>query len=144
MGTGPRIPVEASLRGGNMCAFSNIGKVIENVGGMVGVPVPIGNTPMRELSVVINGRRHNIAMKMEGENPFGSIKDRTAVFLLHDAEQRGLLRPDSTIIESTSGNLGIALESTQGLSLPRSYRSKNDCGKRPEASRIRRYHRDGK
>ncbi|MEW2399431.1 2,3-diaminopropionate biosynthesis protein SbnA [Streptomyces sp. NPDC046862] len=53
----------------------------------------------------------DLALKIEGLNPAGSIKIKTAVALLDDAEQRGLLAPGARIIESSSGNLGIALAS---------------------------------
>ena len=69
----------------------------------------LGNTPLEPISLWINGAKHKIHLKMEGENPTGSIKDRTAYGLLQDLEIRGLLRPGTTLVESTSGNLGVAL-----------------------------------
>jgi len=87
---------------------SNANAIVD-IGGMIRVALPIGNTPIRELSVLLDGRHYHIGLKMEGENPFGSVKDRTAAFLLRDVERRGLINTGSTIIESTSGNLGVAL-----------------------------------
>lgn len=69
----------------------------------------IGGTPMRPLSLLVAGRPRIAHLKLEGENPCGSIKDRTALALVTDLERRGRLRPDSVLIESTSGNLGVAL-----------------------------------
>jgi cysteine synthase A len=68
----------------------------------------IGNTPLERLAVRIGLREHAVLLKREEYNPFGSIKDRTAVGLLQAIEatepKKGL-----TIVESTSGNLGVAL-----------------------------------
>ena len=67
----------------------------------------IGNTPMVRLHFEPEGVR--IHAKCEFLNPSGSIKDRLAKGVILDAEQRGLLRPDSIILECSSGNTGIAL-----------------------------------
>jgi len=71
----------------------------------------IGNTPMLELSRF--SCRHNLQAnligKLERANPAGSVKDRLALSVINDAEARGLLTPDSVIIEATSGNTGIGL-----------------------------------
>lgn len=67
----------------------------------------IGNTPLLELRFEDHGL--TIWAKAEYLNPSGSIKDRLALTIIEDAERRGLLRPDSIILECTSGNTGIAL-----------------------------------
>jgi len=69
----------------------------------------IGNTPMLPISLVIAGKARIVHLKLEGENPTGSVKDRTGYALIQDMEERGLLKQGSTVIESTSGNLGVAL-----------------------------------
>jgi 2,3-diaminopropionate biosynthesis protein SbnA len=69
----------------------------------------IGNTPLAAFSLRVNDRASKLALKLEGENPTGSMKDRTAISLIQDFEERGYLNEASTIIESTSGNLGVAL-----------------------------------
>lgn len=69
----------------------------------------VGNTPMQEMRVVVDGVPRTIHLKLEGCNPAGSIKDRTAWGLVNDLEDRGRLRPGSVVLESTSGNLGVAL-----------------------------------
>ncbi|HLJ89360.1 MAG TPA: pyridoxal-phosphate dependent enzyme [Candidatus Angelobacter sp.] len=68
-----------------------------------------GNTPMSHVDLKINDEWRRIRLKREGSNPAGSVKDRTAASLLHDLEMQGLIGPDTTIVESTSGNLGVAL-----------------------------------
>jgi cysteine synthase len=68
----------------------------------------IGNTPLVKLERVIEPE-FEVWVKLEGQNPGGSIKDRTALAMVLDAEQRGLLKPGGTIIEPTSGNTGIGL-----------------------------------
>jgi cysteine synthase len=68
----------------------------------------IGNTPIIKLERVIEPE-YEVWVKLEGQNPGGSIKDRTALAMVLDAEQRGLLKPGGTIIEPTSGNTGIGL-----------------------------------
>ena len=69
----------------------------------------VGNTPLVRLSKVTEGLRPVILAKLEQLNPGGSVKDRIALAMLEDAEQRGLLRPGGTIVEPTSGNTGHGL-----------------------------------
>jgi 2,3-diaminopropionate biosynthesis protein SbnA len=68
-----------------------------------------GNTPMIRVYFRVRDRWKLIWLKLEGYNSAGSLKDRTAAALIGDLETRGLLSPSSTIVESTSGNLGVAL-----------------------------------
>ena len=68
----------------------------------------IGNTPHIRINRLFNSRVE-VWMKAERANPGGSIKDRIALSMLEDAERRGILKPDSVIIEPTSGNTGVGL-----------------------------------
>lgn len=68
----------------------------------------IGNTPLVELTHIDTGPCR-LFVKLESQNPSGSIKDRIAVSMIDDAEQRGLLRPGGRIVEATAGNTGLAL-----------------------------------
>lgn len=70
----------------------------------------IGNTPLVELENLIDKRPAvRVFCKLEGSNPGGSVKDRPAYCMIQAGEQSGLLTPDRTILEPTSGNTGIAL-----------------------------------
>lgn len=69
----------------------------------------IGHTPMVRINNIVKKPGVNIYAKLEGFNPTGSIKDRTALGMILDAERNGSLKPGMTIIEPTSGNTGIAL-----------------------------------
>lgn len=69
----------------------------------------IGRTPMVRLERVVEPDMGEVWVKIEGMNPGGSIKDRTALGMVVDAEQRGLLAPGGTIVEPTSGNTGVGL-----------------------------------
>lgn len=69
----------------------------------------IGNTPLYPLRVRIQGALRTIHLKLEMENPTHSMKDRTGYSLILHCEEKGLLHPGSTVVESTSGNLGVAL-----------------------------------
>ena len=69
----------------------------------------IGCTPTVRLERVVDETMAEVWVKLEGMNPGGSIKDRTALALIRDAEKRGLLKPGATIVEPTSGNTGIGL-----------------------------------
>ncbi|RLG01461.1 cysteine synthase A [Thermococci archaeon] len=69
----------------------------------------IGNTPMVKLRKVTREISSSIFVKLEYMNPSGSIKDRIALYMIEDAEKRGILHPNSTIVEASTGNTGIAL-----------------------------------
>ncbi|MFC4452959.1 cysteine synthase A [Deinococcus sonorensis] len=69
----------------------------------------IGHTPTVQLTQVVPPDSAEVWVKLEGQNPGGSIKDRTALGMVEDAEQRGLLKPGGLIVEPTSGNTGIGL-----------------------------------
>ncbi|MBS0971628.1 cysteine synthase CysM [Chimaeribacter arupi] len=69
----------------------------------------IGNTPLIKLQRLTHGLTSEVWVKLEGNNPAGSVKDRAALFMIQQAEKRGELRPGDTLIEATSGNTGIAL-----------------------------------
>ena len=69
----------------------------------------IGHTPTVRLERVVEDGQAEVWVKLEGMNPGGSIKDRTALAMVLDAEERGLLQPGGTIVEPTSGNTGIGL-----------------------------------
>jgi cysteine synthase B len=69
----------------------------------------IGNTPMVDVSRLSPNPDVRIIAKLEGQNPFGSVKDRIAKSMIEQAEKTGQLRPGQTILEPSSGNTGIAL-----------------------------------
>ena len=71
----------------------------------------IGHTPLLELTHISQRDQLScrILVKLEGQNPAGSVKDRVALSMIDDAEARGILKPGSVIIEPTSGNTGIGL-----------------------------------
>ena len=68
----------------------------------------VGRTPLVEVTG-FEGQQARIAVKVEAFNPGGSVKDRIALAMIEDAEQRGVLKPGATIIEPTSGNTGVGL-----------------------------------
>lgn len=69
----------------------------------------IGNTPLVRLQRLAGETTNTVLLKLEGNNPAGSVKDRPALSMIRHAEQRGELKPGDTLIEATSGNTGIAL-----------------------------------
>jgi cysteine synthase A len=73
------------------------------------IDTAIGRTPVVRLMRVVEPDMAEVWVKVEGMNPGGSIKDRTALGMITDAEARGLLPPGGTIVEPTSGNTGIGL-----------------------------------
>lgn len=79
----------------------------------------IGNTPLVKLQRLPCGD-NTVLLKLEGNNPAGSVKDRAAFSMIRGAEARGLIQPGDTLIEATSGNTGIALAMAAAV---RGYRS---------------------
>ena len=69
----------------------------------------VGNTPLVRLKRLAEGQNNTILVKLEGNNPAGSVKDRPALNMITAAEARGDIKPGDTLIEATSGNTGIAL-----------------------------------
>jgi len=69
----------------------------------------IGNTPLVRLQRLPGETSNTVLVKLEGNNPAGSVKDRPAISMIQHAEQRGRIKPGDTLIEATSGNTGIAL-----------------------------------
>jgi threonine dehydratase len=69
----------------------------------------VGNTPLVELQRMAEASGNVVLVKLEGNNPAGSVKDRPALSMVAQAEKRGTIKPGDTLIEATSGNTGIAL-----------------------------------
>jgi len=69
----------------------------------------VGNTPLVRLQRLPGNTTNTILVKLEGNNPAGSVKDRPALSMIQAAENRGEIKPGDTLIEATSGNTGIAL-----------------------------------
>ncbi len=80
-----------------------------------GVLGMIGNTPLVDVSNLSPNPNVRILAKMEMQNPFGSVKDRIAKYMIEAAEADGRLRPGQTILEPSSGNTGIALAAIAGI-----------------------------
>lgn len=69
----------------------------------------VGNTPLVQLQRLPGNTGNKLLVKLEGNNPAGSVKDRPALSMIRRAEERGEIKPGDTLIEATSGNTGIAL-----------------------------------
>ncbi len=69
----------------------------------------VGQTPLVKLQRLAEGSQSTVLVKLEGNNPAGSVKDRPAINMINQAEARSTIKPGDTIIEATSGNTGIAL-----------------------------------
>ena len=69
----------------------------------------IGNTPLVRLQRLVGETSNTILVKLEGNNPAGSVKDRPALSMIQQAESQGIIKSGDTLIEATSGNTGIAL-----------------------------------
>lgn len=81
----------------------------------------VGNTPLYSPSNIIKkeGLKANLLLKLELFNPMGSVKDRAALYMIKDAEEKGLLKKGSVIIEPTSGNTGIGIAA---VAVPKGYK----------------------
>jgi len=66
----------------------------------------VGNTPLVRLQRMAGNTTNTLLVKLEGNNPAGSVKDRPALTMIRRAEERGEIRPGDTLIEATSGNTG--------------------------------------
>ncbi|KAF9315601.1 hypothetical protein BG003_002865 [Podila horticola] len=80
--------------------------VSKPVDGFIGA---LGNTPLIRLNRLSKETGSNIYAKAEFMNPGGSVKDRAALFVVKDAEEKGLIKPGGTVVEGTAGNTGIGL-----------------------------------
>ena len=69
----------------------------------------IGNTPLVRLGNIVQDEGVNVFAKLELYNPSGSVKDRTGLYMINDAEKKGLLKKGSTIVEATAGNTGLGI-----------------------------------
>jgi cysteine synthase B len=92
------------------------GKIAQNFASVARMPKnysliesQIGNTPLVRLARLPGQTSNTILVKLEGNNPAGSVKDRPAYNMIVQAEARGDIKPGDTLIEATSGNTGIAL-----------------------------------
>lgn len=84
-------------------------KVKEQLAAIPTLAESIGNTPLIDVSALIDKPGVRILAKLEGSNPGGSIKDRPALYMIEKAEESGELTHDKIILEPTSGNTGIAI-----------------------------------
>lgn len=73
------------------------------------IETTIGNTPLVRLQRIVPQGASTLLVKLEGNNPAGSVKDRPALYMIKCAEERGDIKPGDCLIEATSGNTGIAL-----------------------------------
>jgi 2,3-diaminopropionate biosynthesis protein SbnA len=96
-----------------------------------------GKTPIQQIRLLIGGKSRNVYLKLEGQNPGGSIKDRTALSLLRSLESSGRLTPGGRLVESSSGNLAVGLAM---LARDRGYRFTAVVDPRVTAENLRRLH----
>ncbi|RFU33460.1 hypothetical protein B7463_g2855, partial [Scytalidium lignicola] len=99
------VETAAQMEAGNSYRIA-VSKVQGVVKGLTGA---IGNTPLIRLNKISDATGCEVLGKAEFMNPGGSVKDRAALYVVKDAEERGLLKPGGTVIEGTAGNTGIGL-----------------------------------
>jgi 2,3-diaminopropionate biosynthesis protein SbnA len=102
-----------------------------------GAAAQIGDTPIRRIRLRIDGKSRNAYLKLEGHNPGGSIKDRTALSLLRSLEATGQLHAGALLLESSSGNLAVSLAM---LARERGYRFTAVVDPKVTAENMRRLH----
>jgi len=90
-------------------AFSSTDPNTQSQAGIPTIEACVGNTPLVRLQRLPGETSNEILVKLEGNNPAGSVKDRPALRMIQQAEAQGLIKPGDTLIEATSGNTGIAL-----------------------------------
>ncbi|KAF9363610.1 hypothetical protein BGX34_003730 [Mortierella sp. NVP85] len=96
----------ASVYKRSYATFKPVISAAKPVDGFVGA---LGNTPLIRLNKVSEETGSNIYAKAEFMNPGGSVKDRAALYVVKDAEEKGLIKPGGTVVEGTAGNTGIGL-----------------------------------
>lgn len=102
--------VRATENVAQMEAPNQYGIGVSKAQGVVkGLTGAIGNTPLIRLNHISDATGCEVLGKAEFMNPGGSIKDRAALYVVKDAEERGLLKPGGTVVEGTAGNTGIGL-----------------------------------
>src|SRR5690348_969050 len=89
---------------GIRCDVSQVGQVMFKT-----IEDFVGNTPLVKLKRLPGNTTNTVLLKLEGNNPAGSVKDRPALSMIKRAQERGEIKPGDTLIEATSGNTGIAL-----------------------------------
>ncbi|MGB3565386.1 MAG: pyridoxal-phosphate dependent enzyme [Thermoanaerobaculia bacterium] len=109
----------------------------EEHGRGCGVVAQTENTPIRRIRLLIGRESRNVCLKLEGHNPGGSIKDRTALSLLQSLESTGRLTAGGRLVESSSGNLAVGLAM---LARDRGYRFTAVVDPRVTAENLRRLH----
>jgi cysteine synthase A len=97
------VPIASSYEAGSQGVCTKKMKIYDRITDL------IGNTPLVRLHRLNAGIKAEVLLKLEFFNPASSVKDRIGVAMIEDAEARGLLTPESVIVEPTSGNTGIAL-----------------------------------
>ncbi|KAK4622540.1 Cysteine synthase 1 [Fulvia fulva] len=102
---------QASALAGNVEAMNPRGIAISSAQRIAqnGFISAIGNTPLIRMKKLSEETACDILAKAEFQNPGGSVKDRAALYLVQDAEKKGLIKPGGTVVEGTAGNTGIGL-----------------------------------